>query len=135
MRLYVVGGQQRGGRPISGGLDWYEFQKGVIVEVDTESGTGQLRVEYVSPPEACVEEDPVVLFKSATLVGDRFFVCTQTEVLATRCRPSSGLPTYQYRFSMTFTTLGPPRTELCLLPTPAWTWCSRSPSTVASYAS
>ena len=81
MRLYVVGGQQRGERPISAGLDWYEFQKGVIVEVDTETGGGQVHVEYISPPEACVDEDPVVLFKSATLIGDRFFVCTQTEVL------------------------------------------------------
>lgn len=81
MRLYVVGGQQRALRPVSAGLDWYEFQKGLIVEVDLETGGLAVRVDYVSPPEACVDEDPVVLFKSSTVVGDRLYACTQTEVL------------------------------------------------------
>ena len=81
MRLYVVGGQQRALRPISAGLDWYEFQKGLIVEVDTETGEQHVRVDYVSPPDACVADDPVVLFKSSTVEGNRLYACTQTEVV------------------------------------------------------
>jgi hypothetical protein len=41
-------------------------------------------VEYVTPPEACVEQDPVILFKSSTLAGDHLYACTQTEVVIYR---------------------------------------------------
>jgi hypothetical protein len=78
--LYVLGGQQRALRPLSGGLDWYEYEKGLILEIGKDRRPC-VRVEYVSPPEACVDEDPVVLFKSGTIVGDRLYACTQTEVL------------------------------------------------------
>lgn len=82
--LYVLGGQQRGARPMSGGLDWYEYERGLILEVDPASGSIEQRVAYQSPPGSRVAEDPVVLFKSATLVGDTLYACTQTEVLTYR---------------------------------------------------
>ncbi len=78
--LYVLGGQQRALRPLSGGLAWYEYERGLILEIG-EDRKPRVRIEYVSPPEACVNEDPVVLFKSGTIVGDRLYACTQTEVL------------------------------------------------------
>ena len=83
-RLYVLGGQQRGARPMSGGLDWYEYERGLILEVDPVSGSVERRVAYQSPPGSRVEEDPVVLFKSATLIGDTLYACTQTELLMYR---------------------------------------------------
>src|SRR3712207_7605868 len=43
--------------------DWYEYQKGLILRVDLETGAVERCVEYVSPPEACAERDPVILFK------------------------------------------------------------------------
>ncbi len=79
--LYVLGGQQRGARPMSGGLDWYEYERGLILEVDPASGTVVRRVAYESPPGSRVAEDPVVLFKSASRVGDTLYACTQTEVM------------------------------------------------------
>ena len=81
-RLYVVGGQQRTLRPLTAGVqDWYEYQKGIILDLDTGSRQATLAVEYVSPPEACPPESPAILFKSGTVVDDRLYVCTQTEVL------------------------------------------------------
>ncbi|HJZ47163.1 MAG TPA: hypothetical protein VKE41_08355 [Roseiflexaceae bacterium] len=80
--LYVTGGQQRTGRPLTASAtDWYEYQQGLILEVIPETGEVHRRVAYVSPPEACAEENPQILFKSGALLDDRMYVCTQTEVL------------------------------------------------------
>lgn len=93
-RLYVAGGQQRALRPLTASQeDWYEYQKGVIVDLDTTAGTASTAVEYISPPEACPPEAPAILFKSGTLVGDRLYLCTQTEVLVYRV-PSFERETY-----------------------------------------
>jgi hypothetical protein len=84
-RLYIAGGQQRALRPMSAvGQDWYEYQKGIVVELDTASGESETRVEYVSPPEAAEVDSPRVLFKSGTLVDDLLYMCTQTEVIVYR---------------------------------------------------
>ena len=84
-RLYVAGGQQRALRPMTAvGQDWYEYQKGVVVELDTATATAQTRLEYVSPPEAAEVDSPRILFKSGTLVGDTLYMCTQTEVVVYR---------------------------------------------------
>ena len=56
----------------------------MILELDTASGVARTVVDYVSPREACPPEDPAILFKSGTLVGDRLYVCTQTEVMVYR---------------------------------------------------
>lgn len=83
--LYVVGGQQRSLRPIRAHFgDWYEYQKGVVLRVDTESGRVEQVHEYITPPDACPPEDPAILFKSGTLVDDRLYLTTQTEVLVYR---------------------------------------------------
>lgn len=84
-QLYVVGGQQRSLRPIRAHFgDWYEYQKGVVLRVDTERGSAELVHDHVTPPDACPPEDPAILFKSGTLVGDRLYLTTQTEVLIYR---------------------------------------------------
>ena len=81
-RLYVVGGQQRTLRGLTADMDsWYEYQKGLILELDTASSAAHTVVEYVSPADAAPEEAPAILFKSGTLVGDELFICTQTEVM------------------------------------------------------
>jgi hypothetical protein len=81
-RLYVCGGQQRSLRGLRADMDsWYEYQRGLILDVDTTSGTATTVVDYGSPPEVCPPHNPAVLFKSGTLVGDRLYVTTQTEVL------------------------------------------------------
>ncbi len=77
--LRVVGGRQRGPAGMRELDDrWYGYGAGVIVEVDGESSRSVL--EYTSAPGTCGPEDPV-LFKSATVSGDRLYASTQTEVL------------------------------------------------------
>jgi hypothetical protein len=63
---------------------WYEYQKAILLELDTRERHATVKLEYVSPPEACPAEDPAILFKSGTLIGDLLYVCTQTEVLVYR---------------------------------------------------
>lgn len=66
------------------GQDWYEYQKGLVLEVDTRSGEAKVVFEYVSPPEVCPPVSPAILFKSGTLVGGTMYLCTQTEILVIR---------------------------------------------------
>ncbi len=77
--FYVVGGQQKASA--HGLPEWQRHQCGMIVEVDLDRGSHEVRAEYVSPPEACPDDDPSNTFKSSTLEGDSLYVCTQTEVL------------------------------------------------------
>ena len=79
--MYVIGGQQRSSRPLfADDRSWYEYQKGVIIQIDGESGQLERRHEYISPPEACAEGD-AILFKCASLQGEQLYACTETEVL------------------------------------------------------
>jgi hypothetical protein len=79
--LYVIGGQQRSSRPLfADDRQWYEYQKGLILQADLDSGAAAQVLEYISPAEARGAEDPI-LFKCATFHDDRLYACTQTEVL------------------------------------------------------
>ena len=85
LSLYVVGGQQRSLRPLRAGKQsWYRYRKGVVLQVRPTTGAASRVFDYVSPPEVVAKEDPAVLFKSGTLVGDSLYLCTQTEVLTYR---------------------------------------------------
>jgi hypothetical protein len=78
--LYVIGGQQRAPRSIlDQGEQWYDYQKGVILRVDPVGGATTC-LEYVSPADTCAPEE-AILFKSGSVVEDKLYVCTQTEVL------------------------------------------------------
>ena len=85
MELLVVGGKQRGKRALrSGGGTWYKYERGVAVRVDTHTGTTAVEREYVSPADVTADHQPAVLFKQGTLVGDRLYQTTQSEVLVYR---------------------------------------------------
>ena len=93
-RLLIVGGQQRRLRSLlRGARDWYEYQKGLIVEVDPATTTLRTHVEYVSPAEAIGGDEPIILFKSATHADDRLYTCTPTEVIVYRL-PTFTVETY-----------------------------------------
>ena len=77
--LYVIGGRQRSDRALLDVADsWYGYGLGVILKVDGSGVTTAF--EYTSRPGTCGPDD-AVLFKCASLVGDRLYCCTQTEVL------------------------------------------------------
>src|SRR3954466_10177826 len=81
-RLYVVGGQQRGLRPMRAHFrgHWYEYQKAVAAELDIATGLSTLHTEWVTPDGARPDVNPAILFKSGTRVGDRLYLTSQTEV-------------------------------------------------------
>lgn len=80
--LYVIGGQQQSLRPLHAGLQsWYRYNKGVILHVRPDTPEVHTKLEYVSPADVCAQENPAILFKQGTLVDDRLYVCTQTEVM------------------------------------------------------
>ncbi|HYO43890.1 MAG TPA: hypothetical protein VES19_11895 [Candidatus Limnocylindrales bacterium] len=84
-RLLVIGGRQRVLRTVAhAGQTWYEYDQGLVLDVDPASGQASVVHRYVSAPEACPEVDPAVLFKSGTRVGDRLYLSTQTEVMVLR---------------------------------------------------
>ena len=79
-RYFVTGGRQRTSTFVRRD-EWTSFERAVLLEIDTETGAVETRLEYTSPREHCPDKDPSVLFKSASWDGDRLALCTQTEVL------------------------------------------------------
>jgi DNA-binding beta-propeller fold protein YncE len=75
------------------GQDWYEYQMGVLLDLDTATGKATREVEYVSPPDAAEPDSPRILFKSGTLQDGLLYLCTQTEVMVYR-PPTFELLTY-----------------------------------------
>ncbi len=83
--LYVVGGRQRSLRPIRAHFgDWYEYESAVMLRVDTQTGGTQQVMEYQTPAAECPPDEPAILYKSGTRVGDRLYLTTQTEVMVHR---------------------------------------------------
>jgi hypothetical protein len=80
-RLYILGGKQRD--PLLGhGEEWNRYEAALLLEVDTDSGAVRTAVEYETPTEARPDEGlSSSLFKSGTLVGNKIYACTSTEVL------------------------------------------------------
>lgn len=84
--FYAVGGRQR--RNAFEVQEWHQYGEAAVFAVHPGSGPGgcEPRIEvvarYVSPPEVCAAaESPSITFKAATVVADRLYACTQTEVL------------------------------------------------------
>ena len=79
--IYVVGGRQKS-TATDRTEEWMMWGSALIVEVDPVRRTCRQVVEYISPPEACAaENDPSIVFKAGTMVGDLLYVPTQTELL------------------------------------------------------
>jgi len=80
LQVYLVGGRQRRQR-------WRRltpanvFECAIILHLDTAKGTATRCVEHVSAPNVIPDKKPTILFKAASLVGDRMYACTETEVV------------------------------------------------------
>jgi hypothetical protein len=75
--IWVVGGEQRGVPHWT--REWRLYKKALVVKA--ESGRTRRVLEYQSPPEHCCDESASIVFKAASIKGDRAYLCTQTEVL------------------------------------------------------
>lgn len=79
--LYVTGGRQRQ-RLIKTEEEWNLYEKALILHVDVEHGKVSACVEYETPADARPNEgSPSFLFKTGAMFGNKFYVCTGTEVL------------------------------------------------------
>lgn len=81
-RLLVTGGAQRDA------AIWFDefhhYERAMLAEVDLDTGHVKVLLEHETPPAWCAEDRPSIVFKCATLQGDRLYLCTQTEVLILR---------------------------------------------------
>lgn len=78
--LYVTGGRQRQ-KLVRTEEEWNLYDKALILKVNVEDASATVCVEYESPAAACPAEKASFLFKTGTVVGNQFYVCTATEVL------------------------------------------------------
>lgn len=78
--LYALGGAQR---PVfkDAQQEWLLFEKAMVVFLDPDRKTAQVCLTHESPLEVRASEQSSVLFKSGTIVGDRLYACTSTEVM------------------------------------------------------
>lgn len=76
-RMWVVGGEQRGIPHWT--TEWSLYKKAVVAKVN--DGHVERVFEYESPPEHRPDKSPSIVFKAATFVGERAYLCTQTEIV------------------------------------------------------
>jgi hypothetical protein len=75
--IWVVGGEQRSVPHWT--KEWKLYKKGIVLKI--EQGRIDRILEYESPLEHCADGSPSIVFKAASICGDRAYLCTQTEVL------------------------------------------------------
>lgn len=78
-RLLVTGGEQR--ENAAWHKEYHHYRKGVLAAVDLATGCAERRLEHVTERGLRAEHLPSIVFKSATLAGDRLYLSTETEVL------------------------------------------------------
>lgn len=78
--LYLTGGRQRK-LLFKNEEEQRLYEAALILRLDPASNTSELKVEYKSPLEARASEETSDVFKTSTILGNRFYTCTSTEVL------------------------------------------------------
>lgn len=82
--LHLVGGRQKAEKDLGAQPEWQHYAQAVIVALDLETGRVDRSVTYESPLDVCPDENPSILFKAGSRLGDHFYACTQTEVVIYR---------------------------------------------------
>ncbi len=75
--IWVVGGEQRGVPHWT--QEWKLYKKALVTKI--VDGRVERVLEYETPSEHCADDAPSIVFKAASIHGDRAYLCTQTEVL------------------------------------------------------
>lgn len=75
--IWVVGGEQRGVPHWT--QEWKLYKKALVAKI--ADGRAERVLEYETPPAHCADDAPSIVFKAASISGDRAYLCTQTEVL------------------------------------------------------
>jgi hypothetical protein len=93
MNKICVGGGQFRSSVFRKLKEWESCKQAMFVELDPVTKASRNCVEYISPQAACPDELPAILFKSATLRGNKLYACTSTELFIYDV-PSFRLATY-----------------------------------------
>jgi hypothetical protein len=80
--MYIVGGQYKPTTALRKGYGG--FHKALILALSQDGAYIRTAVEYHSPRDVCPIENGAILFKSASLIGQLLYVCTETEILVYR---------------------------------------------------
>lgn len=78
--LYVLGARQRKSI-LKADNEFRAYEAALILRLDPSSGKASVCVEYKSPLEVRASEQASSGFKCASLVGNKLYTCTSTEVL------------------------------------------------------
>jgi hypothetical protein len=78
--LYLLGGRQRKSI-FRNEEEQHLYEAALIMVLDPATGTVKPLLEYKSPPEARASDESSHTFKTATLIGNKLYACTSTEVL------------------------------------------------------
>ena len=80
--LLVMGGRQR--TSINARQEWQFYDRALALRLSADGQFRDVAIDYVTPPDLCADHLPSIVFKASSLVGDRLYACTQTEVLVYR---------------------------------------------------
>lgn len=75
--IWVVGGEQRGVPHFA--REWRLYKKALVLKA--EGGRVERVLEYESPTAHRPDDSPSIVFKAASITGNRAYLCTQTEIL------------------------------------------------------
>ena len=75
--IWVVGGEQRGVPHWT--REWKLYKKALVAKI--ADGRAERVLEYETPAAHCADAAPSIVFKAASIGGNRAYLCTQTEVL------------------------------------------------------
>ncbi|HXM66186.1 MAG TPA: hypothetical protein VN911_05600 [Candidatus Acidoferrum sp.] len=78
--LYLLGGRQRK-LLFKDEEEQRLYEAAIILLLDTSTGSAKVELEYKTPPEARASEESSIAFKTASLIGNKLYTCTSTEVL------------------------------------------------------
>ena len=80
--MYVVGGRNKKNAER---LEAHEgFDKAIVLSFDESGRFVRTELAYTAPPDVGPEQNASVLFAAGALVGERLYLCTQTEVMIYR---------------------------------------------------
>ncbi|MCU1304277.1 MAG: hypothetical protein JWQ87_4561 [Candidatus Sulfotelmatobacter sp.] len=78
--LYLLGGRQRKSL-FKNEEEQRLYEAAIILILSPSTGDATVELEYKTPPEARASDESSHSFKSASLVGNKLYACTSTEVL------------------------------------------------------
>ena len=79
MKFIITGGGQKEKAVWS--QEWKHYEQAIAISLDWETGKVDRIIEYTSPPDVISEKGANNVFKAGSLIKNKLYLCTQTEVM------------------------------------------------------